>query len=73
VSKNQVVMDAERQIEGILAKLESDSGMLVDQIEIQKLDVSTFHERKYIKHVKIQMRDVHSEGWGSITGLEEVA
>jgi hypothetical protein len=73
VSKNQHVIDAEREIEGILAKLETDSGMIVDQLEIQKVDVSSYHERRYIKHVKIKMRDVHSEGWGSMTGSEEVA
>ena len=65
VDADELIAEAEREVSRILAKLEADTGMLLEQLEIRDYDVTTIEDKRQrlLRHVKVQMKRPPGTRW----------
>lgn len=59
---------AEKEIAGILAKLESDTGMVLDLIGVNDIEVTTFTDAspQWLRNVAIEMIRLPGTKWSQL-------
>ena len=65
VDADELIAEAEREVSRILAKLEADTGMLLEQLEIRDYDVTTIGDKRQqlLRRVKVQMKRLPGTRW----------
>lgn len=62
---NQLIENAENQIVDILKKLEQDTGMQVENISLEDIDITTLIDKtpQYLRSIKITMEKPPKISW----------
>lgn len=62
---NKLITEAERKIASVLAEIESDTGMVLDTLEIKDIEVTQFTDDRpqWLRSVYIEMKRLPGTRW----------
>lgn len=66
MNTGKLISTAEKEIAGILARLESDTGMVLENIELRDIEVTTFGDfrQELLRSVTLEMKRLPGTRWG---------
>ena len=62
---NKLISAAEKEISKVLAKLEADTGMVLDSLNVRDIEVTTFVDDRaqWLRSVSIEMKRLPGTRW----------
>ncbi len=65
LNTNKLITDTEREIAKVLAKLETDTGMVVDTVEVKDINVTELGDSRtqLMRRVAIEMKRIPGARW----------
>lgn len=62
---DKLISAAEKEIAKVLEKLETDTGMILDQIEVKDIEITTYGDDRpqWLRRVALQMKRLPGTRW----------
>lgn len=64
---NKLITEAEQEISKVLAKLEVETGMVLDRLDVRDTEVTTYGDPRpqWLRHVAIEMKRLPGTRWAT--------